>query len=203
MTVSIRGCDYSYDRPGGALLAAAGMGFVVRYLSPVVDGGKGLSRPEIDDLRRHGIEIVLVHEEAPDAAAEGRRRGVEDARAAQDHLERLDLDPALPIYFAVDFDATAADQDAVDAYLAGAASVVGPSRTGVYGGHGVITRCRAAGSASWFWQTHAWSHGEVAEDIHLYQHRIEDRLDGNAVDLDLALKPEYGQHAVPPAAGAS
>lgn len=197
MTIPIPGCDYSYDRPGGATLAAAGMRFVVRYLSPVVDGGKGLSQPEVDDLRRHGIEIVLVHEEAPDAAAAGRRRGAEDARAAQAHLERLDLDPALPVYFAVDFDATAGQQDAVDSYLAGAASVIGPLRTGVYGGHGVITRCQAAGTASWFWQTHAWSDGRVASGIHLYQHRIEDRLDGNAVDLDRALQPEYGQHPVP------
>ena len=38
--------------------------------------------------------------------------------------------PGIPVYYACDWDCTAADQAAVNAYLDGAASVTGRARTG-------------------------------------------------------------------------
>jgi hypothetical protein len=50
-----------------------------------------------------------------------------------------------PIYFAVDFDATPAQQVPINAYLTGAASVLGKTCVGVYGSYYVCKRPRRRG----------------------------------------------------------
>lgn len=193
MAVSIEGIDYSDARPGGAYLASHGKHFAVRYLYPPVTGGKGLSQAEVNNLHAYGIQIAVVFEGAAGAATNGRSQGIKDAKLAQALLTKLSLSHTLPVYFAVDFDATPSEQAAIDSYLNGAASVIGHHRVGVYGSYYVIKRCQANKSASWFWQTYAWSGGNVASGIHLLQY--SNGQWAGSVDFTRALQADYGQHA--------
>jgi hypothetical protein len=107
----------------------------------------------------------------------------------------------LPVYFATDWSVTAGQFAAVDQYLAGAASVIGAGRVGVYGGLAIIQHCQAARSAAWFWQTYAWSGGHVAAGIHLYQYSNGRTINGASVDLCRSMQGNFGQLATSPSGG--
>lgn len=190
--MTIEGVDYSFARPGGAALAAAGKKFAVRYLWADGNGGKGLDAAELADLHAHGIEVPVVFESTTQRALAGRAAGAADAATAAAQLTALGMGP-LPVYFAVDFNATQAQMAAIDEYLEGAATVLGAARVGVYGGIAVVAHCQAAGTAAWLWQTYAWSSGRVQPGIHLYQYKNGQTINQGAVDFTRALQDEYGQ----------
>ena len=187
------GYDYSWGRPSGAAIRNAGRDFVVRYLFDDGQGGKGLDQSEINDLQANGIAIVPVYEEYANSFR-GRGAGVAQAQRAQAALDKLSLDKSLPIYFAADWDTTEADQADINAALEGAASVIGLDRVGIYGSFYVMNRSRER--AKWLWQTYAWSGGQVADGIHLYQYKNGQTLAGHAVDFTRALQDQFGQSAV-------
>lgn len=190
--MATEGIDYSWARPGGRNIKNAGKQFVVRYLYPDGEGGKGLDAGELADLINNGLEIVVVYESYVARPLEGRAAGQADARTSQNEINRLGLPANMPVYFAVDWDASAAEQGAIDEYLRGVGDVLGANRVGVYGGVRVIQRCMASKSCVWFWQTYAWSGGEVQEGIHIYQYRNGQPLNG-AVDFNRTSLDNYGQ----------
>jgi len=187
----IEGVDFSDSRPGGAALAAAGKAFVVRYI-PYGGLTKGLTAAEVADYHAHGIAICLVWELTANRALAGSPAGATDATTSKNAAAVLGFPATTPIYFAVDFDATAGQQLSIDAYLRGAASVLGAARVGVYGGLHVIQRCQASKTAAWFWQTYAWSGGVVAPGIHLLQYLNSQHINGASVDFCRAYQPNYG-----------
>jgi hypothetical protein len=152
-----RAVDYSFSRPSPATIKANGYQAVGRYLggSPT----KQLTKAEAASLHAAGLGIWLVWETAADRAKDGKAAGVTDAHAALQAANALGYPAACPIFFAVDFDATAVQ---VTAYFAGVSSVLG-NRAGVYGG------VRVAGIAAWTWQTAAWSNGRLAPSAHILQ----------------------------------
>lgn len=188
-TVYARGIDYSWARPGGAAIAARGYRFAARYLSHDRTG-KTLTAPEVADLHGHGVGISLVWEDSASGALGGAARGVSDAQEALRQANALGVPGDKPIFFAVDFDATPGQQGVIDAYLRGAASVVGAPRVGVYGGYWVVKRCYENGTAAWGWQTVAWSGGRVHPDAHLYQTGAQDF--GGGADINEARRGDYG-----------
>lgn len=188
------GVDFSWSRPGGAALAAAGKQFVVRYITGA--GAKALSAAEIRDYRAHGLAIAVVFESTADRAKSGYQAGVNDAHSSLTAMAALGM-PALPIYFAVDFNTTSANYSAIDDYLRGAASVLGIGRVGVYGEADLMAHCHAAGTARWFWQTYAWSGGAVFPGAHLLQYHNGQSINGATVDLCRALRSSYGQWVAP------
>lgn len=190
--MATEGIDYSWARPGGAAIKAAGKKFVVRYLFADGQGGKGLDASELADLLANGLEIVLVYEAYAASMKEGYGTGVAHAKAAQSEINRLGLPAKSPVYFAADWQASAAEQAAIDDYLNGAASVIGRERVGIYGSADVMTRTMASKTAAWFWQTYAWSGGRVQEGIHLYQYLNGQNLNG-AVDYNRTSLDNYGQ----------
>jgi len=192
--VAIQGVDLSFARPGGKALAAAGKHFVVRYLT---GDGKALGGHEAKDYHQHGVAVCLVFESTKGRALDGAQAGRDDGARAEAAATALGVPPEVPIYFAVDFDATAGQQPAIDAYLRGAGSAIGDERVGVYGGIRVLKRCRANRTARWFWQTYAWSGGKIAPFIHLYQYRNHQTINGGLVDFDRAYRPNFGQWPQP------
>lgn len=194
-----KGLDYSWARPGGALIKRAGYQFVVRYIPYPGNGGKGLEKPELDDLRNNGIAVAIVFESRAARALDGREAGRQDARESQKQIERIGLDRDMPVYFAVDFDANAAQQPAIDEYLRGAADVLGIGRVGVYAGYHVIKRVVENKTATYLWQTYAWSGGNVHPAIHLYQYLNGQHLNG-AVDFNDSKKADFGQENSAPVA---
>lgn len=190
--MATEGIDYSWARPGGRAIKNAGKQFVVRYLYPDGEGGKGLDAGELSDLVNNGLEIVLVFESYISRPKEGRAAGQADARTSQREIERLGLPKNSPVYFAVDWDASAGEQPVIDEYLRGCADVIGLDRVGVYGSYAVMDRTMASGTAKWFWQTYAWSRGNVRQGIHLYQYLNGQNLNG-AVDYNRTSLANYGQ----------
>lgn len=189
--MAIEGVDYSDARPGGAALARAGKQFAGRYLYP--GSGKGLQQAELDDLAAYGIEVFLIFEGGSGGMKNGRAQGVADAQLAQQELNGLKgIDHALPIYFCADWDASASEMSIIDSYLAGAASVIGSGRVGIYGSYAVITHCQSHHTAEWFFQTYAWSAGNLAPNIHLFQYLDDTTVAGSAVDLTRAMQDDFG-----------
>ena len=116
-------------------------------------------------------------------------------------MQGLGFPDTCPVYFSVDFDASLSQQAAINEYLQGAGSVLGLARIGVYGGINVVTRCKSNRTASWFWQTYAWSAGKVSPFAHVYQWKNTQTINGAGVDYDRALQANYGQWAAPGSAG--
>ena len=98
----------------------------------------------------------------------------------------------IPFYYAADWDATPADQAAINAYMDGVISVHGLARAGIYGGYYVVRRTLDAGKAAFSCQTRAWSGGQ-------WDHRANIRqgpsvtVGGASCDADESLTADYGQ----------
>jgi hypothetical protein len=193
MSLSIFGVDYAWSKPDPAALHGDGVKFAMRYLSH--DASKNLTAGELKRLRNHGIAVGLVWESTANRALSGYAGGVADAKVAASQAAALGLGPTpadwglapgLPIYFAVDFDATDAQKPTIATYLKGAASVLGKDHVGVYGGYWVIKHCVDHDVCSWFWQTYAWSGGRVHPKTHIYQYRNGVSAHGGSYDLNHA-----------------
>ncbi|MFI6868282.1 DUF1906 domain-containing protein [Nocardia sp. NPDC050406] len=189
------GLDYAGGRPGASAIRAAGFDFVVRYLS---DGGptlpgKLLTPAEADDLRAHGVSIVSNWETTASRMLDGFGAGVTDARAALAQVLRCGGRRDRPIYFSADFDATPAQQVPINAYLDGAASVLGRENTGIYGGYWPVSRALDAGTATWAWQTVAWSGNNLEPRRHILQTARQVDVNGVRCDVNVTDRADFGQ----------
>lgn len=166
------GVDYAFlPHPAPGALVAARVTFVGRYVSPQAvndSNGKNLLAGELAALRRAGLAIILYAEQYAQRMAEGRSAGVADARHFATVTQALGMTGAV-MYCAADWDATAAQQAAINAYLDGAASVIGRARTGIYGGYYPVKRALDAGKARYAVQTIAWSGGLWDGRVHVRQ----------------------------------
>lgn len=177
------GVDYAWDKPTIAWLKDNNYAFVCRYLSN--DDSKDLSASEANLLAASGIWICVVWETSAQRAAQGHTAGIQDAAKAVAKTNALNKPSNRPIYFAVDFDASTGQ---VAEYFRGVNSVLGVQRTGVYAGYNVVKGLQAAGLATWFWQTSAWSNSKWFSMNHLEQFKYTDKW-----DLNRALRSDYGQ----------
>ena len=189
----LEGVDYSWARPGGAALKAAGKSFAMRYVPYQGDGGKGLKADELADLQANGIAVGLVFESTAGRMLEGYGAGVTDATVSLAAAAMLGFPKDRPIYFACDFDTIPVQLAMIDDYLRGAASVLGIERVGVYGEYDVVDHCLALGTARWFWQTYAWSGGRVHAAAHVLQYSNGQTVAGGEVDLCRSLAADFGQ----------
>lgn len=189
----IEGVDYAFPPwPDPQGLADAGIKFACRY------GGAGtspkwLTADEAQALCAVGIAIVANVEGAQSGLLGGYSVGQDWARRADAHFKACGMPDNRPIYLSVDFDVTAALWPKVRDALAGAASVIGVDRVGVYGGHNAMLWARADEVANWFWQTYAWSGGKWLPGNHIEQYRNNVTVGGATVDRNRALKTDYGQ----------
>jgi hypothetical protein len=204
---TLLGADYAFNpHPTIAALKAAGVRFVVRYLSssPENDAnGKNLLPGEAHELLAAGIKIVVVAEEGAGMMLGGRPAGVSTATHANAVVKAIGM-PGIPVYFACDFDATPGNQVAIEAFLDGAASVIGHARTGMYGGYWPLSRSFDAGKIAYGWQTIAWSGGQWDGRAVLRQ-MLTFKVGGIAIDEDLevaghaGLAADFGQWPRPAA----
>ena len=190
---SVHGVDYSWARPGGALLASRGVKLAGRYLW-ASEGNKGISRAEYDDLKAHGIDVFFFYEtSAEDSMAGGFDVGVKHAKAAQGFLDKLGL-TAGKVHFNVDHDADASQFPAILEGMRGAASVLGKidgtHRAGIYGEHDVVKVVLDAGY-TYACQTYAWSGGKW--DARATTQQWSNGQWGGSVDFTRAMHPDFGQ----------
>ena len=182
----VQGCDYGAQRPDPAcLFREHGIRFVVRYTS-IGPNSKNMSPAEVRQLLDAGLALVTVFEQKEGHMLLGRAAGVEAAKASRDLAAACGMPSGRPHYFALDTDPNPlhdSDWDRIKEYLDGAASVLGRSAVGVYGGFLAIEKLVPTW-APWGWQARAWSGGRWSAKAHLQQYRNEVQLCGSAVDLD-------------------
>jgi hypothetical protein len=181
MALTVPGVDYAWGGKPYDDFKRAGIKFAMRYISH--DPGKDLTLAEKDQLFRRGINVGLVFESTAGRAKTGRSGGRQDAMYANARVKALGLD-GIPIYFAVDFDATESQKPIIADYLSGAAAVIGKHRVGVYGGYHVVKYMYDKNVCEWFWQTYAWSGGLVHPKAHIYQYRNGVRIGGLSCDMN-------------------
>ncbi|MEU6582742.1 glycoside hydrolase domain-containing protein [Nocardia sp. NPDC046763] len=189
------GLDYAGGRPAPQAIADAGYAFVVRYLC---DGGpdlpgKLLTPEEACGLRAAGVSIVSNWETTAERMLDGYAAGADDARAALAQAQACGAPAGRPVYFSADFDAAPEQQPAIDDYLRGAASVLGPDCVGIYGGFWPVSRALDAGTARWGWQTDAWSGGQLDPRCAIHQRIEQATVDGVSCDVNETQVDDFGQ----------
>jgi hypothetical protein len=192
------GVDYSYARPSPAGIRGAGYTFAVRYLSH--DPSKNISAGEAKALIGAGVDVVSNWESTADSTLGGYNAGVSDAQAATAQAAAAGSPEGRPIYFSIDFDATPGQQATIDAYMDGAASVIGRGRVGAYGGYWVVKRLFDDGKIAFGWQTYAWSGGNWDPRAQLRQVHNDVSVAGGDCDIDQAMALDFGQWGVGPTA---
>lgn len=201
--------DYSSGRPTAAAVLAAGYVGVVRYIG-FPDRGKCVTTGEYADMVRHGVGVALIFENQAGDMLGGRTAGRAAAQLARSHARAVGFPDGRPIYYACDTDivslAARLGQDAprlpmaagqmaaVLDYLRGAIDVEGAvDLVGVYGEHDVMEAAAAAGVATWFWQTRAWSHGVISGRAHLVQEIGTYVVGGVGCDRNTISAADWGQ----------
>lgn len=153
------GLDYAGGAIPGAVLAAAGISFVMRYISPGGSSlpGKQITGPEFTDLGVNSIGVGLNHE--TDATFMVENNGASDAQWDIDFIGSLPNPPTNPfVWYSCDFDEAQSQDQQIFAYLNEAASVLGGvQNVGLYGPYYICERALNAGVVSQIWQTEAWS----------------------------------------------
>ena len=191
-----RGVDFAGGRPGGQAIAEMGYRFVCRYLS---DGGtelpsKRLTVDEARDLGAHGLGVVSNWENTADRMLGGYNAGVDDSLLADAWHTRCGGPPGRPIYFSADWDATPEQQNLINDYLRGCASIIGLSRVGIYGGYWPVARALDAGLCAWSWQATAWSATNIDSRINILQRSGEfTTIGGVQCDINDSYTADYGQ----------
>jgi hypothetical protein len=151
-----------------AAFVADGFGFVARYLVP--SGWKRLTKHEANVISEAGLQIVSVFETTADRALGGRVAGLADGATALRLAQEIGQPAGSAIYFAVDFPATSSQMPAVIDYIRACSEATPGYNTGAYGSAYVVKSLRSADACSRFWQTYAWSHGEVVLGINIHQY---------------------------------
>ena len=190
------GLDWSVAHPpSDKSLAAAGVTFACRYLSH--SPAKNLKLLEANHLSSLGIDLVVVWETTANRALAGHDAGVADATEALRQANHLGMPEGRPIYFAIDFDATAHQlSHEITEYFQGVNEVLGAGRTGVYGGFRQVGAMFDAGVVSFGWQTYAWSGGQWDNRAQIQQYRNDKLVGGVSVDFDRATSADFGQWSV-------
>lgn len=195
----IEGVDYSATSwsgsPSVTALKTAGHRFVGRYaVGDKSPGGRGITAEEYRRMVEGGIDVFLYWQTTTNWTLGGWDAGVRGAQNAQANIIAAGMPPETPVYFAVDFDASLQQMDAIHDCLRGATSVLGIKRIGVYGGWRVIEECAKYDSARWFCQTLAWMYGRGWHPkAHLHQYGFNYWLDGTNCDRVRAVVENYGQ----------
>lgn len=194
------GIDFAFNpHPSVAVEKANGVTFVCRYISPNTandTNGKNLIPSEKTAILAAGLSIVMVFESVSGRMKSGQAAGAADAAEADTVVKALGM-AGMPVYFACDFDATPTDQTAINAYLDGAASVIGRNRVGIYGGYYPVKRALDAGKAHYAWQTYAWSGGQWDARAQLRQVQNGVTMGGASVDKDVSQTVDFGQYPRP------
>ena len=198
------GCDY-VSGPTPAQLKAAGIKFVMRYLSDGYKGGdpnkpnnpKDITLAEAKALHAAGVGIGLVFETTANRALGGSIAGRSDAKAARRQATQLGFPAVLPIYYAVDFEASSAELKKVVAYFTGACAFEKSAKlVGVYGGYMTVKTVLDAKVADYAWQTYAWSGGAWDPRAQIQQYENAAKIGSATVDRD-RLVHTLGGHWLP------
>lgn len=196
-------------------IRAAGYGGAVLYMSDRRPGAewmkaKPATKAYCDSLRAFGLEIVSNYQYGKDETSDwkgGYDAGVHHAKIALAYHLAAGGPPNRPIYAPVDSNPSLKEWNSqIAPFLKGWASVIGLEWTGMYGNARCIDWALEDGVATWLWQ-HNWS-GDASINghhpaAHIHQIEIDKRrVAGVGVDVNITLKPDFGQWSAATSRGA-
>ncbi|MFI6604851.1 glycoside hydrolase domain-containing protein, partial [Nonomuraea sp. NPDC050536] len=191
-----KGLDSNQD-PDPGQVATAGYTFVSYYLT----GPGSMTAAKVAACAAHGVAVIANFEQLANPTGRGYSGGRSDAQTALAAANACGIPGDRPIYFSLDYDVQPSGFAAVDAYLDGIASVLSPSRIGVYSSTWCIDHLAGNGKATWFWQSMSggFSGGQNATlnpHTHIWQ-RGYATVGGASCDWDYVITADYGQWGTP------
>lgn len=180
-----KGVDFAWGKPTVSQMHAVGATWGAGYFSN--DSTKNWTKSLVAEFLAAGFGVVSVWETTTTRATDGYQAGVDDAHSAESERASVGLDNKTIIHFAVDEDT---DWASVASYFAGAASVIGKDRVGVYGGIRIINGAAAAGYR-FLWQALAWSAGQWSPHATIRQEG--GTVFGGSADVDYSETTDFGQ----------
>jgi hypothetical protein len=141
--------------PFVARIKAAGVKVVIRYFGSAA--WKCATKAECDALKKAKIDIAAVYETTADMMLKGgATAGVAAAKTVRTAIENAGGPHTPFVWFACDTDTS--NYAAVNAWLKGAAQVLGANKVGIYGSGSVVTSALKSGYATkgWIAQSAGW-----------------------------------------------
>jgi hypothetical protein len=188
----------------GGSLRQAGFQGAVRYAA-AGRGNVNITAAEYHDLQANGISVAIVCEhEAEWLIAPGITQRVKDSIA----VARAAGIPDGVTYLACDFDVTNGGPTApgskgerqMQAVRASIVAALPLGEIGFYGSYYAIDWLENHGiHLPYYWQTAAWSHGQLHPKACLFQRAQSQHVAGVDVDINDILKPDWGaRQKLPP-----
>lgn len=167
-------------------IKAEGYDFAGRYLVPETGTlkNKALTKTEAEAITAAGLKLLAVWETTAARTKGGASAGAEDGANALKCARNIGMPANGVIYFAVDFGASEADMDAIDAYLCAARKQTAEYEVGVYGSYAVVETMSRRGACKAFWQCVAWSGGKKSAALNVYQSDWGKTAGGVGVDVN-------------------
>jgi hypothetical protein len=178
----VQGFDCATKLTGSTATAlrAAGFEYVARYLG---NSWKTFNVEEAEVIKGSGLKLISIFEKnSTKASYFSKSQGMADAQEAFKYAKSVGQPTGSTIYFTVDYDAQPADIPAILDYLNGVKQCLVDYKIGLYGSYNVMQAVR--GHVDYYWQTYAWSHGNVADFIHIYQNKNGVSISGIQLDKD-------------------
>lgn len=183
-----KGIDCAVPLTGetAAKIRQAGFAFAGRYLVPAAGSlaRKALTLREAKAVTEAGLRLLTVWETTADRVKGGAAAGAADGKRALQCARDIGMPPQGIIYFAVDYDAQAADMPTIEAYLQAARAQTGEYEIGVYGSYKVIEYMAARNVCRGYWQCVGWSGGKVSAYRNVYQAQWGQSVVGVPVDIN-------------------
>jgi LysM repeat protein len=166
------------------VLVKNGVTHVGRYL-PTTDW-KGLTVVEVEVIKEAGLNLISIYEKGSTKASYfTKEQGIEDATHAEQLAKNLNQPEGTAIYFTVDYDAQTKDFANILNYFQGVKDTLQTYKVGVYGKFETIVLLQTKKLADYFWQTYAWSNGQRAKNLHLFQYKNDTTAFGLSFGIDL------------------
>jgi LysM repeat protein len=184
------------------VLKKSGINQVGRYL-PTTEW-KALSKGEVDAIKETGLQLISIFEKGSTKASYFTYdQGVQDAKDGSQMAKDLGQTEGTAIYFTVDYDAQTKDFAGILNYFQGLKDTMKTYKIGAYGKFDVIVLLQTKKLADYFWQTYAWSHGQKAKNIHLFQYKNDTKAFGLSFGIDInqienAVCGSWGKTSVKP-----
>jgi len=165
-------------------LRSEGFEYVARYLG---NSWKSFDKTEVTAIKAAGLKLISVFQKSANHAAYfTEAQGVADAEEAMKYATAVDQPRGTAIYFAVDFDSQSSHTKAIRTYFNAVKKTLKDYKLGVYGSYTTVQAVKEL--VDYYWQTYAWSRGEVADFIHMHQYENDVKVAGVAIDRNIIKK---------------
>lgn len=159
-------------------LKGAGFEYAARYLG---ESWKSFDKKEAEIIQKAGIKLISIFQKSANKLSYfTEKQGSVDGKDAEKWAKAVGQPEGTAIYFAVDCDMTGKQMSIIQSYFLAVKKQLPSYKVGIYGSYAVMYAMK--NYADYFWQTYAWSRGEVAPFIHMYQHENNIIIEGVNID---------------------